>query len=94
MADATQGITHQEQRLAEEIGEAGVGLIILLNKWDAADPEAKEDVEDGTGDRLGFVAWAPVLRVLRAAAAPASTACRKRCGPCWRPAATGCPPPS
>jgi GTP-binding protein len=63
VADATQGITHQEQRLAEEIADAGVGLIILLNKWDAADPEAKETVEDGTDDRLGFVAWAPVLRV-------------------------------
>ncbi|MBP1632757.1 MAG: ribosome-associated GTPase Der, partial [Acidobacteria bacterium] len=42
---------------------AGVGLIVLLNKWDAADPDAKEVAEDGTGDRLGFVDWAPVLRI-------------------------------
>lgn len=63
VADATAGITHQEQRLAEEIAAAGTGLIVLLNKWDAADPEAKEVVEDGTGDRLGFVDWAPVLRL-------------------------------
>jgi len=63
VADATQGITHQEQRLAEEIAAAGAGLIILLNKWDAAAPEDKEVAEDGTGDRLGFVAWAPVLRI-------------------------------
>jgi len=63
VADATQGITQQEQRLAEEIAAAGAGLIVLLNKWDAADPDAKEWVEDGTGDRLGFVAWAPVLRI-------------------------------
>lgn len=63
VADATQGITHQEQRLAEEIAAAGAGLIILLNKWDAADPEDKENTEDGTGDRLGFVSWAPVLRL-------------------------------
>lgn len=63
VADAVAGITHQDQRLAEEIAEAGVGLIVLLNKWDAADPEAKEVVEDGTADRLGFVDWAPVLRV-------------------------------
>ncbi|MBM3695044.1 MAG: ribosome biogenesis GTPase Der [Actinobacteria bacterium] len=63
VADATAGITHQEQRLAEEIAAAGAGLIILLNKWDAADPEAKEIAEDGTGDRLAFVSWAPVLRV-------------------------------
>ena len=63
VADATQGITQQEQRLAEEISAAGAGLIVLLNKWDAADPDAKEWVEDGTGDRLGFVSWAPVLRI-------------------------------
>lgn len=63
VADATQGITQQEQRLAEEIIAAGAGLIVLLNKWDAADPDAKEWVEDGTGDRLGFVSWAPVLRI-------------------------------
>jgi GTP-binding protein len=63
VADATQGITQQEQRLAEEIAAAGSGLIVLLNKWDAADPDAKEWVEDGTGDRLGFVSWAPVLRI-------------------------------
>jgi GTP-binding protein len=63
VADATAGITQQDQRLAEEIADAGVGLIVLLNKWDAADPEAKEVVEDGTDDRLGFVDWAPVLRI-------------------------------
>jgi GTPase len=63
VADATRGITHQEQRLAEEIAAAGAGLIVLLNKWDAADPDAKETTEDGTGDRLGFVSWAPVLRI-------------------------------
>jgi GTP-binding protein len=63
VTDATAGITHQDQRLAEEIAEAGVGLIVLLNKWDVADPEAKEVAEDGAGDRLGFVDWAPLLRI-------------------------------
>jgi GTP-binding protein len=63
VVDATTGVTQQEQRLAEEIVDAGAGLVVLANKWDAADPGAKETVEDGVGDRLGFVAWAPVLRV-------------------------------
>ena len=63
VVDAITGVTQQEQRLAEEIVDAGAGLVVLANKWDAADPEAKETVEDGVGDRLGFVAWAPVLRV-------------------------------
>ena len=61
--DATLGVTHQEQRLAEEIADSGTGLIIVLNKWDISDPDHKEVVEDGVGDRLAFVGWAPVLRM-------------------------------
>ena len=63
LVDGTRGVTHQEQRLAEEIAEAGVGLIVLLNKWDAVDEESRALTEDGVGDRLGFVSWAPVLRM-------------------------------
>jgi GTP-binding protein len=61
--DGTAGVTHQEQRLAEEIAQSGAGLVILLNKWDITDSEQKEITEDGVGDRLGFVGWAPVLRL-------------------------------
>jgi GTP-binding protein len=61
--DGQRGVTHQEQRLAEEIVDAGVGLIILLNKWDDVDEEARENTEDGVADRLAFVSWAPVLRM-------------------------------
>ncbi len=34
IVDGTKGATHQEQRLAEEIRDAGAGLVVLLNKWD------------------------------------------------------------
>ena len=63
MIDGTQGVTHQEQRLAEEIVDAGVGLIVLLNKWDDVDDDSRAFTEDGVGDRLAFVSWAPVLRM-------------------------------
>jgi len=63
VVDATEGVTHQEQRLAEQVSEAGAGVIVLLNKWDAADQVDKEWVEDGVGDRLAFISWAPVLRL-------------------------------
>lgn len=63
VVDATEGVTHQEQRLAEEIAKAGAGVVVILNKWDAADEEAKSWVEDGVGDRLAFISWAPVLRM-------------------------------
>ena len=61
--DAHDGATHQEQRLAEEIVERGAGLVILLNKWDDVTQGEKDWAMDSVGDRLGFVGWAPVLRV-------------------------------
>lgn len=67
--DGTQGVTHQEQRLAEEIVEAGAGLIVILNKWDITDTEAKAVATDGVGDRLAFVGWAPVIRISAATGA-------------------------
>ncbi len=61
--DGTQGATHQEQRLAEEIVDAGVGLILLLNKWDIRDEDERLLTEDSVADRLAFVDWAPILRL-------------------------------
>ena len=38
-----QGVTHQDQRLAERIGAAGSPIVVVLNKWDlvAADDRAR-----------------------------------------------------
>jgi GTP-binding protein len=63
LVDALEGVTHQDQRIAEEAAESGAGLVVVLNKWDAADLEAREWTEDGVGDRFGFVSWAPVIRI-------------------------------
>ncbi len=63
MVDATEGVTHQDQRIAREVVEAGVGLIILLNKWDALDEEQREWTEQSLPERFGFVSWAPALRM-------------------------------
>jgi GTP-binding protein len=63
MVDATEGVTHQDQRIAAEIVEAGAGLVVALNKWDAIDTEQREITERSLPDRLSFVGWAPVLRI-------------------------------
>jgi GTP-binding protein len=63
LVDATDGVTHQDQRIAAEVVEAGVGLVIVLNKWDALDDEQREWTEKSLPDRFGFVGWAPVLRM-------------------------------
>jgi GTP-binding protein len=63
MIDGTRGATHQEQRLAEEIVNAGTGLILVLNKWDIRDEDERLHTEDSVADRLAFVDWAPILRI-------------------------------
>lgn len=61
--DATQGVTHQDQRLAERVDAAGTAVVVVLNKWDLVGPEERAAVLEAVGDRLGFLAYAPVLRV-------------------------------
>ncbi|MDF1595336.1 MAG: ribosome biogenesis GTPase Der [Acidimicrobiia bacterium] len=61
--DAVEGVTQQDQRIAEEAAGGGAGLIVLLNKWDIADLEQREATEDAVARRLQFIAWAPVLRI-------------------------------
>jgi len=61
--DATVGVTHQDQRLAERIGGAGCPTVVALNKWDLVPTEDREDVLAGVGDRLAFLGAAPVIRI-------------------------------
>ena len=63
VVDSTDGVTHQDQRIASEVVDAGAGLIILMNKWDALDEYQREMTERSVGDRFGFVSWAPALRI-------------------------------
>jgi GTP-binding protein len=63
LIDATEGITHQEQVLAERVDIAGSPILIALNKWDLADTERRLAIADELEDRLGFLAYAPVLRI-------------------------------
>jgi GTP-binding protein len=62
LIDAIEGVTHQDQRLAERIDAAGCATVIVLNKWDALDPERREQVLIDVADRLAFLAYAPVLK--------------------------------
>lgn len=61
--DAVDGVTAQDQRIAEEVRLAGTAMIIVANKWDIADADERAITEDGIADRLGFCSWAPVLRM-------------------------------
>ncbi|HDL48863.1 MAG TPA: GTP-binding protein, partial [Actinobacteria bacterium] len=63
LIDTVQGVAQQDQRIAQAAAESGAALIVLLNKWDAADLEQREMVTRDVADRLQFVGWAPLLRV-------------------------------
>ena len=60
--DATDGITAQDQRLAERIDAAGSPVVILLNKWELLDAEKRQEVLYQVGERLHFLATSPVLK--------------------------------
>lgn len=61
--DATEGVTHQDQRLAERVDAAGSPVVIALNKWEGLDAEARLDVMGQLADRLSFLGYAPVLKI-------------------------------
>ncbi len=61
--DATAGVTHQDQRLAERVGAAGCPTVVVLNKWELVAPEDRADILADIGDRLAFLGESPVLRV-------------------------------
>lgn len=61
--DATQGATHQDQRLAERIDAAGTAIVIVLNKWELLDAEGRAEAQQSVEDRLGFLGFAPVIKL-------------------------------
>jgi len=62
--DASEGITDGDQRVARFAEERGCAIVLLLNKWDLLpDDEAKKALEDDLPRKLGFVGYAPVLRI-------------------------------
>lgn len=61
--DATVGVTHQDQRLAERIDAAGCPVVVLLNKWELLDTEARERLGVDVGRKLRFLGEAPVLKI-------------------------------
>lgn len=62
--DSTIGITDQDQRVARFAAERGCALILVLNKWDlVTDSDWREEIIYQVEERLGFVSYAPVMRI-------------------------------
>jgi GTP-binding protein len=61
--DASEGVTRQDQRLAERVDAAGGPVVLLVNKWDTLNAERRAAVTADVEDRLGFLGYAPVLKI-------------------------------
>ncbi|MGH9057089.1 MAG: ribosome biogenesis GTPase Der [Acidimicrobiales bacterium] len=61
--DSTEGVTRHDQRLAERVDAAGNPVVIVLNKWEMLGADARAAISRDVADRLGFLGYAPVLKV-------------------------------
>lgn len=63
MIDATQGVTDQDAKIAGEAHEAGKGVIIVVNKWDAVEKETGtlENYKKDIYDKLKYLSYAPII---------------------------------
>ncbi|MBM3806128.1 MAG: ribosome biogenesis GTPase Der [Actinobacteria bacterium] len=61
--DATEGITSQDQRLAERIDASGSPVVVVLNKWETLNADQRDEIDVEIGRKLFFVGDAPVLKM-------------------------------
>lgn len=60
LLDATQGVTDQDAHIAGYILESGRAVVIAVNKWDAVDDYARQQLERSIETRLSFLKFAPL----------------------------------
>lgn len=61
--DAQEGVTEQDTKIAGEAHEAGKGIIIVINKWDAIEKEngTLEEYTKQVYNKLAYLQYAPIL---------------------------------
>jgi GTP-binding protein len=64
VVDISEGVTGHDQRIAEEILEAGRACVVVLNKWDllGGDEADRKRLERDVAERLRFLPWATIVR--------------------------------
>jgi GTP-binding protein len=58
LLDAREGVTEQDAHVAGYILERGRAVVLALNKWDAADREARERIKAEVAWKLSFLSFA------------------------------------
>ncbi len=61
--DALEGVTEQDTKIAGEAHEAGKGIIIVINKWDAVNKEngTFEKYKKEVYNKLSYLTYAPII---------------------------------
>jgi GTP-binding protein len=61
--DATEGVTHQDQRLAERVDAAGCPIVLVFNKWELLSTEQRESLGLQVERKLNFLPDVPLHRI-------------------------------
>ncbi len=63
LIDATSGVTEQDTKIAGEAHEAGKGIIIVINKWDAVEKTTGtlEQYKKEVYEKLKYLSYAPMI---------------------------------
>jgi GTP-binding protein len=61
--DATESVTSQDLRLAERVDASGCPILVVLNKWELLDSEARRGVEADLARKMHFLSDSPVLKI-------------------------------
>lgn len=63
--NAEEGIREQDKKVAGYAHEAGKGIVILVNKWDAIEKDTKtmKTFEDNIREEFAYLSYAPIIYV-------------------------------
>ena len=63
LLDATDGVTEQDKKIAGYAHEAGKGMLIVVNKWDAVEKDEKtmKKFEEDIRAEMSFLNYAPIV---------------------------------
>jgi len=55
LVSVEDGITHQDQSLADEIVEAGIGVVVVFSKWDLLRKQGQKESEEEEENKIDLV---------------------------------------
>lgn len=65
LIDAVDGVTEQDKKIAGYAFEAGKGMLIVVNKWDAIEKDGKtmQRFEEDIREEMSFLSYVPIVYI-------------------------------